>query len=81
MLPKLMYYDGLANQEQPIMLQQSSKHLAKSEVGDRNSETWQQQQQQQHLDSGNALVSPLEHVVHTRWPKAIIEWTGSDPIL
>ena len=78
MLPEsaitLMYYDGLANQEQPIRLTLSvalqPNSIAKHDQTD----------YQQHC-SEDALVPPLEHVVHTKWPKAIVTWFGSEPIL
>ena len=69
-----MYYDGLANQEQPIKLtlstMQQSSGLAKHDQID------------SHLHkSEDALIPPLEHVLHTKWPTAAVVWTGCEPIL
>ncbi|KAL3163259.1 hypothetical protein ABBQ32_009658 [Trebouxia sp. C0010 RCD-2024] len=78
-LPRLMYYDPLANQEQPIILSLSSNDLPEA--------PWLLQDVIDHdsvrlLQQGNTtLVSPLEHVIHTKWPKVSVHWTGSDPIL
>lgn len=74
-----MYYDPLANQEQPIILSLSSNDLPEA--------PWLLQDVIDHdsvrlLQQGNTtLVSPLEHVIHTKWPKVSVHWTGSDPIL
>ena len=70
---RLMYYDGLANQEQPITLTLSSKQATDSA---RQAEGGQQQDHH-----ASALVSPLEYVVHTNWAGVAVEWSGSDPIL
>lgn len=69
-----MYYDGLANQEQPIKLtvstMQQSSGLAKHDQTDSHPHT-----------SDDALIPPLEHVLHTKWPSAAVVWTGCEPIL
>lgn len=79
-LPRLMYYDGLANQEQPIILTLSSSDLQDSpntvQVTEHEEDSLGMQKQ-----NDNTLLSPLEHVIHTRWPDVSIHWTGSDPIL
>ena len=72
---RLMYYDGLANQEQPIILTLSRKQAADS-VRQAEGGAWQQQQRHD-----GELVSPLQHVVHTKWPNRVVDWSGSDPIL
>lgn len=79
-LPRLLYHDPLANQEQPIILTLSSNNdlpeapQMLQDVSDHDSV--------QPLQQGNtALISPLEHVIHTKWPNVSIHWTGSDPIL
>ena len=69
----LLYYDGLANQEQPIL-------LTLTEHGDFD----QQAQHDQDLaakSNSHALTPPLEHVLHTKWPRAKVQWHGSEPIL
>ena len=78
-LPRLMYYDPLANQEQPILLTLSNTDLPEAsqivqDVTDHNSVGRLQQ-------DDTTLFSPLEHVVHTKWPNVSVHWTGSDPIL
>lgn len=75
-----MYYDGLANQEQPIILTLSNSHLQDGsntfQVTEHEGNGLEVQKQ-----NDNTLLSPLEHVIHTRWPNVSIHWTGSDPIL
>ena len=75
-----MYYDGLANQEKPIILTLSNSDLQHTpetlpEVTEQGGKLEMQKQ------NDNTLVPPLEHVIHTRWPKVLIHWSGSDPIL
>lgn len=72
----LMYYDGLANQEQPIKLTVfkvlQPNGIAKHE----------QTGVVQHTGSADeGLVPPLEHVLHTKWPEATVRWSGCEPIL
>ena len=80
-LPRLMYYDGLSNQEQPIILTLSNRHLhhalqTRYQVPGREGDTIEMQR-----PNDSTLIPPLEHVIHTRWPNVSIRWTGSDPIL
>ena len=67
----LLYYDGLANQEQPIKLTLSHSPHATSH----------QQTQSSKIDEGHDLVPPLEHVIHTKWPGMVVDWNGAEPIL
>ena len=76
-----MYYDGLSNQEQPIILTLSNRHLhhalqTRYQVPGREGDTIEMQR-----PNDSTLIPPLEHVIHTRWPNVSIRWTGSDPIL
>ena len=76
-----MYYDGLSNQEQPIILTLSTSDLQDApetlqEVSKHEEDSLELQKQ-----NDNSLLSPLEHVIHTRWPNVLIHWSGSDPIL
>ncbi len=72
----LMYYDGLANQEQPIKLTVGSALPSTAAALAKHDQTSYGQQ-----SSDDALVPPLEHVLHTKWPKATVHWNGSEPIL
>lgn len=78
-LPRLMYYDALANQEQPIILTLSNNDLPGASQMSQDASDHERVELSQQ--GGATLVSPLEHVVHTKWPNVLIRWTGSDPIL
>lgn len=81
LLPKLMYYDGLANQEQPILLTLSKRDLPNAPQTLRGVDTHEEDSGGVQHQGDSPLVSPLEHVIHTKWPNVSIHWTGSDPIL
>lgn len=77
MLPplSLVYYDGLARQTCPIVLDVSSAtdgdgwtSRLEGVSGDRG--TWQ-----------GRPVPPLECVIETKWPNVCVAWHGSDPLL
>lgn len=76
-----MYYDGLANQEQPIILTLSSSGLKDTVEILQDVNGHKENRLEAHKQIDTTLVSPLEHVIHTRWSNASIHWTGSDPIL
>ena len=61
----LHYYDGLANQDEPIRLtvdpSPASAQLGPDDDGD--------------------LIPPLDLVVRTKWRGAAVDWNGTDPIL
>ena len=63
----LMYYDGLANQEQPIKLT-VSKALQPNGIA-KHDQTGKVQQK--GTTASDSLVPPLEHVLHTKWPEAL----------
>ena len=69
----ILYYDGLANQEQPIS-------LILTEHGDLDHHA-QHDQDLAASSNSHALTPPLEHVLHTKWPRAKVQWHGSEPIL
>lgn len=73
----LMYYDGLANQEQPIKLT-VSKTLQPNAIAKHDETGEVQQKGTTAIDS---LVPPLEHVLHTKWSEATVHWSGCEPIL
>lgn len=73
----LMYYDGLANQEQPIKLT-VSKALQSDGIA-KHDQTGKVQQK--GTTASDSLVPPLEHVLHTKWPEATVHWSGCEPIL
>ncbi|KAJ3292146.1 hypothetical protein HDU79_001717 [Rhizoclosmatium sp. JEL0117] len=73
---ELFYYDGLANQDEEIMLE-----VVLGESGGKKGKT-------HNADSGggngggDALVPPLELVLKTRWPDiSKVTWRGSEPLL
>ena len=68
----LLYYDGLANQEQPITLTLTDLLHPKAH---------QDQNGLAQHNGSSALTPPLEHVLHTKWPRAKVQWSGSEPIL
>ena len=72
----LMYYDGLANQEQPIKLT-----VSKALQPDGFAKHDQTGVVQQKGTANDSLVPPLEHVLHTKWPEATVHWSGCEPIL
>ena len=72
----LMYYDGLANQEQPIKLT-----VSKALQPDGTAKHDQTDVVQHKGSADNGLVPPLEHVLHTKWPEATVHWSGCEPIL
>ena len=72
-----MYYDGFANQEQPIKLT-VSKALQPNGIA-KHDQTGKVQQKGTTASDG--LVPPLEHVLHTKWPEATVHWSGCEPIL
>ncbi|KAA6429131.1 MAG: hypothetical protein FRX49_00527 [Trebouxia sp. A1-2] len=72
----LMYYDGLANQEQPIKLT-----VSKALQPDGTAIHYQTGVVQHKGNADNGLVPPLEHVLHTKWPEATVHWSGCEPIL
>ena len=70
----LMYYDGLANQDQPIKLTLSATLQPTSPAK-------QQQIAYKQPSADDPLVPPLEHVLHTKWPNVDVSWNGFEPIL
>lgn len=62
----LMYYDGLANQDEKVVLR-VSQDLNKTRINEGSKE--------------NSLCSPLECVIRTKWQQCTIEWKKTDPIL
>ncbi|KAI9203039.1 uncharacterized protein BJ171DRAFT_158465 [Polychytrium aggregatum] len=63
----LTYYDGLANQDQEIVLTVSLNSPPTATAPRRSLE--------------GDLVPPLEHCIRTKWPGSTISWNGYDPIL
>lgn len=63
----LYYYDGLANQQEPIRL--TVYPDAPVSVAAQNDST------------DNDLIPPLELCIRTKWQNAVISWNDSDPIL
>ncbi|KAF0689568.1 Aste57867_18987 [Aphanomyces stellatus] len=61
----LIYFDGLANQDEVIRLSVHPYGLASKP------------EKAQQKD----LVPPLNLVIQTKWPCAIIDWNGTDPLL
>ncbi|OQS00966.1 hypothetical protein ACHHYP_02052 [Achlya hypogyna] len=61
---ELLYYDGLANQDEPIRLSVDPAGLAAPEKPD-----------------AHALTPPLDLVIRTKWPRATVDWNGTDPLL
>ncbi|XP_072536864.1 probable ubiquitin carboxyl-terminal hydrolase MINDY-4 [Salminus brasiliensis] len=62
----LYYYDGLANQQEPIRLTVYPASAVKAS----NSE-----------DTDLDLTPPLELCIRTRWADAVVSWNESEPIL
>ncbi|KAJ3393533.1 hypothetical protein HDU84_001663 [Entophlyctis sp. JEL0112] len=60
---ELVYYDGLANQEDEITLEITLANNADSVSAPTNSE--------------KTLIPPLEHVLRTKWPEAKVVWRAS----
>ncbi|KAG7382587.1 hypothetical protein PHYPSEUDO_004728 [Phytophthora pseudosyringae] len=63
----LLYYDGLANQDEEIRLTVDTLALAEQGVA----------ATARHDD----LVPPLDLVIRTKWPRAAVDWNGVDPLL
>ncbi|KDO28012.1 hypothetical protein SPRG_20176 [Saprolegnia parasitica CBS 223.65] len=63
---ELLYYDGLANQDEPIQLSVSPFGLAAPE-------------KPRHDD--NSLTPPLDLVIRTKWPRGTVDWHGTEPLL
>lgn len=80
-LTRLSYYDGLANQEQPIILTLSNNELQVATKKLQEVTKHEEDSLGMKKQTDNTLVAPLEHVIHTRWPNVLIHWSGSDPIL
>ena len=59
------YYDGLANQDEPIVLTVDPTPAT----------------QQPGADDDGDLIPPLDLVVRTKWRGAAVDWNGTDPIL
>lgn len=62
----LYYYDGLANQQEPIRLTiypHCAAEAAQSDNADRD------------------LIPPLELCIRTKWRNAVVSWNETDPIL
>ena len=78
---RLMYYDGLANQEQPIILTLSNSDLKGTLETLQDVDGREEHSSEARKQNDTTLISPLEHVIHTRWPNTSVHWTGSDPIL
>ncbi|GMH36080.1 hypothetical protein BSKO_03948 [Bryopsis sp. KO-2023] len=72
----LMYYDGLANQEDVIRLTvlKCSEGGLSRRIGDSFSE-------RANADEHGNLIPPLECVIETRWRGSIVHWNGCEPIL
>ncbi|KAG1973524.1 probable ubiquitin carboxyl-terminal hydrolase MINDY-4 [Pimephales promelas] len=63
----LYYYDGLANQQEPIRLTVYSESCATESA------------QSDNTDSD--LIPPLELCIRTKWRNAVVSWNDTDPIL
>ncbi|KAL3667412.1 hypothetical protein V7S43_007638 [Phytophthora oleae] len=61
----LLYYDGLANQDEEICLTVDAMAL----------------EEQSSLPSHDDLIPPLNLVIRTKWPKATVDWNGVEPLL
>lgn len=74
----LAYYDGLASQEQEIVLSlrydHDGGHTGRCSGDDMGSRA-------KAVDSSGQPVPPLEYVIETRWPGVSIDWNGSEKIL
>eukprot|EP00752_Nemacystus_decipiens_P004082 g3736.t2 len=67
----LEYYDGLGRQDEVIHLTVDQCHRR----GDRAAPPTAAD------EASGALVPPLDLVIRTKWPGALIDWNGTDPIL
>lgn len=63
----LYYYDGLANQQEPIRLTVYPHSAAKAAAHNDNTD--------------DDLIPPLELCIRTKWPNAVVNWNDTDPIL
>ncbi|KAE9046441.1 hypothetical protein PR002_g1662 [Phytophthora rubi] len=61
----LLYYDGLANQDEEIRLTIDTLALV----------------EQNTIASHDDLIPPLNLVIRTKWPRATVDWNGVDPLL
>ncbi|KAG3026222.1 hypothetical protein PC121_g8709 [Phytophthora cactorum] len=61
----LLYYDGLANQDEEIRLTVDTLVLA----------------EQSATASHDDLIPPLNLVIRTKWPRATVDWNGVEPLL
>ena len=63
---ELIYYDELGRQDEPVYINIESSVV-------------------EHFfaknDSGDSIVSPIEHCLRTKWNDAKIHWKSGDPIL
>lgn len=62
----LYYYDGLANQDKPIILTLKA-----------GAELTNHQNEQENYE----LVPPLEYVLQTRWPGVVVDWNDTEPLM
>ncbi|XP_050972935.1 LOW QUALITY PROTEIN: probable ubiquitin carboxyl-terminal hydrolase MINDY-4 [Labeo rohita] len=62
----LYYYDGLANQQEPIRLTVYPHSAAGAAQND---------------NADSDLIPPLELCIRTKWRKAVVSWNNTDPIL
>ena len=63
---ELVYYDQLANQNDPIFLT-----IYKQESWDLSS----------MMNDSKELISPIEYCIKTKWSESIVDWNGSEPLL
>ncbi|KAG6612541.1 protein fam188b [Phytophthora cinnamomi] len=63
----LLYYDGLANQDEEIRLTVDTRAIAEHE--------------QSAIASHDDLIPPLNLVIRTKWPRASVDWNGVEPLL
>jgi hypothetical protein len=73
---QLVYFDGFANQETPIVL-----GLTHAQPGQ---EGWTSRMAGVAEERGvwrGQPIPPLEAVLATRWPDAVVSWHGSEPIM
>ncbi|XP_051980901.1 probable ubiquitin carboxyl-terminal hydrolase MINDY-4 [Xyrauchen texanus] len=62
----LYYYDGLANQQEPIRL---TVYPTSAAVAVKND------------NEDNDLIPPLDFCIRTKWRNAVVSWNDTDPIL
>ncbi|XP_073689220.1 probable ubiquitin carboxyl-terminal hydrolase MINDY-4 [Garra rufa] len=62
----LYYYDGLANQQEPIRLTVYPHSAAGAAQND---------------SADSDLIPPLELCIRTKWRKAVVSWNNTEPIL